>query len=208
MQNFKLINVESWARKNSYLFYKDFDDPYFNFTVNLDVSGVLNHCKSSGESFFLNILHLSLKVANGIENFRIRQNGDSLLLFDHIDGGSTILFDDNSFGFGYYDYYVDREEFIHFAQAEIDLRKKLKNFDPSGDKINLIYFSSIPWISFTSTKHAQHHTINSSIPRITFGKYFKQSDKVLMPMNVEANHAIMDGLHLGTFLQEFESLSS
>jgi chloramphenicol O-acetyltransferase type A len=207
MQNFSVINIDDWSRKNTYNFYKGFDDPYFNFTTNLNVTGLLHSAKLREESFFLSVLHCALTVANEIENFKIRSQSDNLFLFDQIDGGSTLLYDDESFGFGYYDYHKDRSEFIHFAQAEIENRKSKKSFEPSAEKINLIYFSSIPWFSFTSTKHAQHHTVNNSIPRITFGKYFEQGEDVLMPMNIEVNHAIMDGLHLGIFFSKFEALS-
>ncbi|MBT8229479.1 MAG: chloramphenicol acetyltransferase [Bacteroidia bacterium] len=209
MTNYKAVNINTWPRKNSYQFFKDFDDPYFNFTVNLKVDGLIKICKSEGSSFFLNMLHLSLKVANNIENFKMRYEDQQLVLFDRIDGGSTVLYDDESFGFAYYKYYPDRLTFIMEAVKEIESRKKSKIFEPNmeGQKSNLIYFSSIPWFSFTSTKHAQHQSINKSIPRITTGKYFVQNGNTVLPFSIEANHAIMDGYHMGLFFQQFESES-
>ncbi len=209
MTNFKKVNIETWFRKNSYLFFKDFDDPYFNFTTNLKINSLLSDSKSSNKSFFLSTVHLCLKIANSIENFRMRFFENELVLFDHIDGDSTVLYEDESFGFAYYDYVEDLEEFTQNSLQEIEKRKKDKSFVPNenGPKSNLIYFSSIPWFSFTSTKHAQHHTINKSIPRISFGKYFTQDEKVLLPMSIEANHAIMDGYHFGLFFEKFEAIA-
>lgn len=209
MTSYSIVDIDSWPRKNSYLFFKDFDDPYFNFTVNLQIDGLLDLSRSEGSSFFLNMLHLCLAIANDIKNFRMRFEDDKLVLFDRIDGGSTVLYDDESFGFAYYKYYPDRKKFIQEASNEIQKRKSTKGFEPNleGQKSNLIYFSSIPWFTFTSTKHAQNNTVNKSIPRITTGKYFVQDGKTLLPMSIEANHAIMDGYHMGLFFQQFESRS-
>ena len=206
MDAYTIVDIDTWSRRNSYLFFKDFDDPYFNFTVNVQIDRLLNLSKKEGSSFFLNVLYQSLKVANTINNFKMRYKDDRLVLYDRIDGGSTVLYEDESFGFAYYKYYPDRLHFIQEADKEIKKRKKLKGFEPNldGQNNNLIYFSSIPWFSFTSTKHAQHHTINKSIPRITTGKYFSRNNKILLPISIEANHAIMDGYHLGIFFQQFE----
>ena len=38
-----------------------------------------------------------------------------------------------------------------------------------------------------------------SNPRITFGKFTQEGDRVLLPVNLTANHALVDGLHLAAF---------
>ncbi|NNE27653.1 MAG: hypothetical protein HKN09_12485 [Saprospiraceae bacterium] len=204
------VNIDAWVRKNTYNYYKDYDDPYFNFTVNVDVSNLYHKAKSNNLSFFLSCLHTSLVAANRIENFKMRIEEGKLIQYDIINGGSTVLYDDGSFGFAYYSFKEDIFDFVRGGMAEIEERKKTKSFLPNekGDHSNLIYFSSIPWFSFTSTKHANHHTINKSIPRISFGKYFKHNDVLLMPMSIEANHAIMDGYHFSLFLEEFDKTIS
>ena len=210
MMGYTEVNIETWARKNTYNWYKNYDDPYFNFTVNVDVTRLYDFIKRTSSSFFLGSLHVCLTAANRVENFRMRTIEDKLVLYDVIHGGSTILYDDGSFGFAYYDFHQDLKTFVENGMNEIEERKRTKSFVPNekGDHSNLIYFSSIPWFTFTSTKHANHHTINTSIPRISFGKYFKQEDKLLMPLSIEANHAIMDGYHIGLFLEEFSKINN
>ena len=204
--NYSEVNIDTWARKNTYNWYRNYDDPYFNFTVNVEISKLHKRAKEKSLSFFLCCLHTSLVAANKVENFKMRIEEGKLIQYNTINGGSTVLYDDGSFGFAYYNYYDELTEFVREGMAEIEKRKKTKSFLPNekGDHSNLIYFSSIPWFSFTSTKHANHHTINNSIPRISFGKYFKQDEKLMMPVSIEANHAIMDGYHIGLFLEEFE----
>jgi len=198
--DFEYFGIETWPRKNAFNFYKDFDDPYFNTTINIDVTNALNASKAKSESFFLKCIYLSLKAANEIENFRMRISGDRVKLYKSINGGSTLFYDDESFGFCYYDFVESSSKFIEESDKRIQAAKREKSFDPSNTKEDLLYFSSLPWVQFTSIKHAQDRRINNSIPRISFGKYFKDKDRILMPYNVEVNHALMDGFHMGKFL--------
>ncbi len=40
-----------------------------------------------------------------------------------------------------------------------------------------------------------------SNPKVTWGKYFKQDDRVLMPFSVQVHHGLMDGLHVGRYFE-------
>jgi len=79
-----------------------------------------------------------------------------------------------------------------------------KCFDPGIERDDLIYYSSIPWISFTSFSHASDNKSGISIPKIVFGKYFQKGNKTLMPVSVEVHHALMDGIHVGKFFNDFQ----
>ena len=203
--DYALFDSTDWSRKEAFQFYKDFDDPYFNISLNLNVGPLLQFAKAQHVSFFLLCLYETLKSANAIENFRLRWHGEELKLYKNIEGGSTVLYDDGSFGFAYYPYSENRDTFIENAESIVEEVRANKSFDPSNQKDDLIYYSSIPWISFTGFKHAQDKRINSSIPRLTFGKYFTQSDQILMPLHIEVNHALMDGYHLGQFVERLNS---
>ncbi len=203
--SYSVFNTQSWSRKNAFNFYKDFDDPFFNVTVNLSVEIALQHSKASGSSFFLYCLHRALLAANSIENFKLRMLNDEVRHYEVINGGSTILFDDESFGFAYYSFNSSSKEFVRNAIIQIDDLKKTKTFDPSNKNLDLIYFSSLPWLTFTSIKHAQDKRVNPSIPKISFGKYTTFEEKTIMPVNVEVHHSLMDGYHVAQFFDRFQS---
>lgn len=44
-----------------------------------------------------------------------------------------------------------------------------------------------------------------SIPRISFGKYFKQDNKVLLPYSVQVNHMLLDGIHVGKYIEKLQN---
>ena len=75
------------------------------------------------------------------------------------------------------------------------------------DEVNrddYLFLSAIPWVSFTSFAHAMHYEPADSVPRFTWGKYFKEGDKILMPLSVQAHHAVVDGRHTGKYFQQFQ----
>ena len=66
MQEF---DVENWNRKNQFNFFKDYEDPFFNLTANIDVTNLYNFCKKQELSFSLGCIYVAIKSINEI--FRI-----------------------------------------------------------------------------------------------------------------------------------------
>lgn len=40
-----------------------------------------------------------------------------------------------------------------------------------------------------------------SIPRLAWGKFFRQGESLKMPLAVEGHHALMDGVHMGRYFE-------
>ena len=190
----------------TYEFFKDYEDPFFNFSANLDVSSLYRFCKQNGLSFSLTALYYSLVAANEIREFRIRLLDGRLVEFDHIHATQTILNDDETFSFAYFEMQADVFEFNRAGREAMEKYKALKTFDVELDRVDMIYYSVIPWVSFTSFKHASRLDKTQTVPRIVFGKMFDDRDRKLMPLSVEANHTIMDGFHVGQFFLRFQEL--
>jgi chloramphenicol O-acetyltransferase type A len=68
----------------------------------------------------------------------------------------------------------------------------------------LIYFTTLPWFSFTSFAHARKRGRGDSVPRIAFGKFVKENERTLLPFSVEVHHALMDGLHVGRYVNRLQ----
>jgi chloramphenicol O-acetyltransferase type A len=62
----------------------------------------------------------------------------------------------------------------------------------------------LPWFSFTGIKHERNINRGESIPSIAFGKIFKTDGKLLMPVSINANHGLIDGYHIGKYLEHFQ----
>ncbi len=42
------------------------------------------------------------------------------------------------------------------------------------------------------------------MPKIAFGKFTQEDQRMLLPISVEVHHALMDGLHVGRYLSQLE----
>ena len=199
------LDINKWNRKETYELFKKYDNPFFNICTDVEITDSLIYSKENKLSFFLVSLFLSNQTANSIESFRYRIRKNKVLILDVIHPGSTILNNDETFSFAYFEF---NPNFKIFYDKASSLMNKFKNgykcFDAGIERDDLIYYSSIPWISFTSFSHASDNKSGISIPKIVFGKYFQKGNKTLMPVSVEVHHALMDGIHVGKFFNDFQ----
>lgn len=202
---FTELDVDSWPRKSTYEFFKDFADPFFNFSANIDVTAFYSFCKQNNLSISLSILYYALAAVNEIREFRIRLQDGRLIEFDTIHATQTILNADETFSFAYFEMQSDVFEFNSSGKTALEKYKSLKSYDVEANRTDLIYCSSIPWISFTGLKHPSRLDRSQTIPRLVFGKIFDDGRAKKMPFSVEANHMIMDGYHVGRLFNLVQS---
>ena len=202
--NYKVQDQSSWKRKQHYDFYKDFSEPFFGLTVDIDITSLYLKAKERGISIFLAYVHEIMVAMNSVEEFRYRIAGDEVRIYDSIGLSATVARDDETFGFSYVDYDPDFERFSHAVKTEFERVKGNSDLIPATDKLNIIHFSSIPWIKFTSLSHARHFEFADSIPKISAGKIFPADEKYLMPLSVHAHHALLDALQVSRFLERLE----
>ena len=198
------IDLETWERRSTFEFFKDFEDPYFNITANLNVARLYDMCKSNDLAFSLAFLFYSLETANEIREFRRRMIGESVVEFDRVEATQTILNEDKTFSFSYYRWKDNVVEFVSEGRVSRDKYLSLKTFDVETDRLDLIYYSAFPWVSFTSFKHASRLNNRQTIPRMVFGKMFEENGSRKMPFSVEAHHAMMDGYHVGLYYETLQ----
>jgi len=203
----RTIDLETWNRAQHYHFYKHYDQPCFNITADVAVTDTLAWCRRTDHSFFLVSLFTSLTAVNRIEAFRYRMRGDRVVVHEVIHAGSTILNEDRTFGFCYFEYDPDPAVFLERAAERLrDYHRRGNDLSPQEGRDDLVYYSVIPWISFTSFAHASDAAANRSIPKLVMGKYREKEGGWQMPVSVEVHHALMDGWHVGQFFQTLAAL--
>lgn len=196
------LNLNNWNRINHYNFFKSFDNPFYNICSNIDVTELYTICKNNKPSFFFASLFLSIKSVNEIKEFRYRIEDDKVFIYDKIHPFSTVLNDDNTFNFCEFNYINNYSKFHISSEKFVEEIKTKKELDPKP-RLDVIHYTVIPWISLTSMSHARNYGNSDSIPKIVFGKYFEENGKMMMPISVEVHHSLVDGYHVGQFLQKF-----
>lgn len=204
----KKIDIRKWERKKIYEFFKDYEEPYYGITIHLDCTEAYDRAREKNMSFFLYYLYLTLKAVNRCEAFKYRMEEDGLYLYDVIHGSSTIDRDDGTFGFSYISYFEDLDLFLEKATEEVIEVRTSSQLIRQGIGENVIHFSALPWIRFTHVSHPRRYSRRDSIPKITYGSYFKEGKRRMIPVSVHVNHAVADGLHVGRFFDLLQELFS
>lgn len=199
------LDVTTWPRRRLFEFFRGYDHPYFNVCTRLDVTRLLAHLRRRpGPGVSLAYHYFALRAANEVEPFRYRLRGGRVLVHEVVHGGTTVLLPDESFAFAYFRYAEDFGEFVGAARAAVEaVRAGGDVFRPqSGD--DMIHFTALPWVAFTSFAHARKSDPADSVPKVAFGKFAEEDGRVLLPISVEVHHALMDGLHVGRYLARLE----
>lgn len=202
----RYLDLETWPRRDLFEFYRHFDKPYFNVCTRLDVTNLL--CALSARkhiSVSLAYHYFALRTANEIEPFRYRLRDGKVVVHDVIHGGTTVLLPNESFGLAYFYYDPDFVTFYEGASSAVaDALGRgggLKLEDTDDDRL---HFTTLPWISFTSFSHARNWKREDSATKIAFGKFAEEDGRTWLPISVEVHHALMDGLHVGRFLERIQ----
>lgn len=201
---YREIEIEKWKRRETFEFFRNFENPFFNLTAPVDATNLYHFCKQNDLSFSLAGLFYSIQTANEIPEFRLRLINEKLVEFNKIHATQTILNEDETFSFCYFELKDDVFEFNEAGKKAVEKYKKLKTFDVEADRLDLVYYSTIPWIAFTSFKNATRLDSSMTVPRIVFGKLFEESGKKKLPHSVEVHHSIMDGIHVGKYFKRLQ----
>lgn len=201
-----LLDLENWNRKEHFAHFSRMEEPFFGATVEIDCTKAYQTAKNLKTSFFIYYLHKTLLAVNAIENFKYRISEGKIYCNDRIDASATIGREDGTFGFSLIEYDPDFKIFEQTALAEINRIQNTSGlFTRTFDDDNVIHFSAIPWLNFTSLSHARSYTFPDSCPKISFGKMMlSESGKRTIAMSVHVHHGLMDGLHVGQFVDIFQ----
>ena len=200
------VDLERWPRRAAFEYFRGFDKPYFNVCTRLDVAALKAATDAAAASFSLACHFIALRLANRIEPFRYRLEGGRVRIHAVVHGSTTVLRDDESFGFAYFEH---DERFARFAAqgapALAAARARDVSFAPRVDDAALLHFTTLPWVHFSSFSHARNWGREDAVPKIAFGRIEADGERRWMPMSVEVHHAMMDGLHVGRFVEGFEA---
>ena len=203
-----LLDIENWNRKEHFQFFKQMEEPFFGITTTIDCTKAYATAKELETSFFAYYLHKTIVAVNTIESFRYRIIDDAIYIYDTIDVSATIMREDKTFGFSLIEYSPDFDVFAANTFQEIERIQNTSGLlTREFPNNNLIHFSVIPWINFNSLSHARSYTFPDSCPKISFGKMIVgEDDKRTMSMSIHVHHGLMDGYHVGQFVDCFQEL--
>jgi chloramphenicol O-acetyltransferase type A len=202
----KIIDINSWNRKEHFEFFSKMASPYFGIVTEVDCTQAYRKTKDNGNSFFAYYLHKSMIAVNSVAELKLRIVDKHVVSFENIHAGATIGRKDGTFGFIFVNFTNDFAEFNAELQKEVQAVEDSTGLRLNNDDIkkDLIRHSTIPWTSFTGLLHPTNLDQTESVPKITFGKFSIRDDKKYLPVSIEAHHGLVDGFHLAKYLNEFQ----
>jgi chloramphenicol O-acetyltransferase type A len=202
-----IIDLANWNRKEHFEFFNSFEEPFFGITTQLECENAYHKAKSIGVSFATYYLHKTLVAVNENKAFRVRIENNELVEFSQIHGSPTVLRADKTFGFSQINFDPDLVVFAQNATLEISRVKETTGLFTRDFSSNVIHFSVLPWISFTSFSHARSFTLPDSCPKMTFGKITLDAHgKRSIPFSVHVHHGLVDGYDVGVFVNRLQDL--
>lgn len=201
----RLIDMQTWPRRKHFEIYHAFDYPHFGLCANMDVTRLLPLIKERGLSHTISIVYLLARAANTLPEFRLRIRGEQVVEHDVVHPSPTILAQGDLFSFCTMPYAADFATFTANAEAAIQRVKADPTLEDEPGQDDLLFMTGIPWVSFTNMQHPIHMHPADSVPRLAWGRFFTDGEQVKMPLSVQVNHALMDGVHVGRYYQLVQS---
>lgn len=204
------VNLETWERKDIFQFFEPVSNPFYVVTFRQDVTKLYQYAKKNQISFYYALVYLCTKAMNRVPAFGYVIREKSVYRLEK----RIPSFTDLRKGSEHF-YIVTMEcegSMTDFCKAAKEKSKAQKYFiDASEEQDHLIYFSCLPWMDVTSVTHDRDllakNATDDSVPRITWGKYVtKENGKMELGMSMEVNHRLIDGVHIGRFVQELTKL--
>lgn len=209
--NFNYINIENWKRKERFEHYLNEVRCTYSMTVNIDITKLQEVRKGQNIKLYPILIFLLSDVVNRHEEFRMDFDKQGKLgCWDIVHPLYTVFHKENeTFSSLWTKYDSCFSVFYNHYQKDMEQYGSVGGFSPK-DNIPANHFSvsSIPWTTFTGFNLNVYGDGTYLRPIFTFGKYFEQEGKTLLPLSVQVHHAACDGFHVSRLINEFEKLAN
>lgn len=202
----KTLDLNTWPRRKHFELFREYESPRFSLCVQVDVSRLYAWVKARGLSFNTAIVYVASRAANALPAFRQRIRGAEVVEHEVVHPSFTVLASDDLFGFCTVRYEEDFAAFYTRAEATILQARANPSLEDAPGRDDYLFMTSLPWVTFTSIQHAVRVMAADCVPRIAWGKYQAQGDRLLMPLSVQVHHALADGVHVGRFYTQAQDL--
>ena len=213
-----IINYSTWERRSNFEFFKNFINPSWSVTCDVECTAAFESSKKEGRSFFLKYLYAILRAATEIPELRYRieknENGEEIIvLYKNVSVITPINVGENgrfhSVNIPY------NKDFGKFCKKASEIIEKIPTeTDPyaaenqvNGSKhkfMDMILVAANPGLNFSSMTCTQSGPHGSEKPLINVGKAVKKDGKIYIPVFISVHHGLCDGYHVTKFYQKTE----
>lgn len=211
----KIIDMDSYPRREHFEHFKTMDNPFVSITKQIDITSWLAGIKGNNYPFFLSFQYAIVQAANSVPEFRQRIRNDGIVEYDFCNPSYTLDCGDGTYR---YCNVNANQPFCEYLQHAAEVQQHVMN-DPhlveADDPESMLFISCVPWMSYTALEMPKPEP-SFSVPSITWGKYEREinvriidgqpreTERVIIPVTLMVNHAIVDGRHIAAFFSALE----
>ena len=200
--DYRVIDPVGWPRREKFDYYRTFEQPQVNLTVELDAGTLHRTAKAADRSFFLLTLYAVLRAVNAVPQLRQRLLPDGRLVeFRRLAVLTTIMGANGEFTMAPAEYADTLGDFLAGAVPAVAAARR-GCFDTSiRGRNDYCCASCLPWIHFQSVTPAALRR-DQTMPILTWGRF---DAAFRLPVALQANHALADGIHFSRFFRTLEN---
>lgn len=203
----KIVDTENWSRKNQYQNFIGYSNPIVSVCTTIDITQLVLYCKMSNRSFFSTFLYVVSMGVNHVDEMKLRLLGDQVVMHDIVHPSFVVLCENDELRTCTTCFDTDFESFYRKNREDINTAKNKRNFAYNESiQTDCFYLSCLPWITINSVANPYNLSdkAQSSIPRITWGKYYQKNQSFEINFDISAHHALVDGVHIARVIKEIE----
>ena len=184
---FRIIDKDTWKRKPYFNHYFNQILCTYSITVNIDISEIIAFKNKNNTKLYPLLIYILTKAVNNHEEFRTAINDKGELgVWDTLLPCYTVFHEENE----------------TFSNLWTEWNDNLMPDTPA----NTFPISSLPWTTFTGFNLNIFADGSYLLPIFTYGKYFQQDGRYLIPLSVQVHHAVCDGFHVSRFINEIQQI--
>ncbi|WP_101474580.1 chloramphenicol acetyltransferase [Fusobacterium sp.] len=206
---FNKIDIDKWERAEHFKYYINLIKTNYTVTVDFDITKLCNEIEKRNLKFFPTMLYAIIKGVNLNKEFRMSYDKDGNLgYWDYCDPSYTIFHeDDHTFSDIWSKYNEDFKIFYKNVAEDMQKYRNIKGIKTKlGRGDNFCPISCVPWVHYKSVSHDTYTEPGIFFPVITFGKYEKKEDKVVIPFSIFVSHAVADGWHTAKLINDVQNI--
>ena len=199
-----IIDKETWPRRAQYDFFAPMSNPFYTITFPVDITPLRRHTKERGLPFYPAMVYAVTKAMEGVDAFLYRERDGAIVRYDRLVPSFTDLKPGSEqFHIVTLEAGDSLPDFCRRAKAASAAQTEFLTAGP-WDKEQLIYFTCLPWFPITSFTNERDMVPSDPVPRAAWGK-FEEGKRCTLNLNLELNHRLLDGVHVGQFYRAFNA---
>ena len=201
---FHPIDPETWERRQAFYYFTKLLPTAYSLTVEVDVTHTYRRAKELGLKFFPVYLYLVTRLLNRRPCFRMAEREGRLGCYERLHPSYTVFHPDDNTISNLWTWYSERFSDFYAAYLEdqaLYARNHGVSAKPEAPPPNSYMAGMLPWVQFTAYTPVPFAPL-TYLPVVQAGRRFLRDGRLMMPFSMTVHHAVADGWHTASFLQD------